>query len=434
MDTAGLRAFVAALRDRQHDPQLPPSRRAALMRLADALEFLVATLAMPALDGPGEHPAEPAGREAELAWQALRDEMPEALNAQLTAWLADASRLTARLSRRSRGEPAPQAYRTLGADFALPPTSGDRPAEPEHVYGAPGPVSARGPTPAVPPAKAAPPEPAPAADDVRFGASAASCVQPGREFIAEFVAYPAGALEQARALLASPHATLEVGASMPLQRGARLDVTLRGSAFVPADGESATQSFVWQGAPLKLAWALQTAAGTQGEALLRFDVAIDGIVVARVRLALEVAASAPADAPPARADETPMARSAFASYASADRLRVLDRVASIRLAAGIRVFLDCHDLHPGKAWQPQLEREIDGSDLFLLFWSAAAAQSGWVRWEYERALERLGDDRLQVHPLDNGVPPPRALAHLHLADAYMALRQAEQQTRAATAG
>ncbi|MGC4080365.1 MAG: toll/interleukin-1 receptor domain-containing protein [Rubrivivax sp.] len=411
MDTAGLLALVAALRDRQHDPRLPPERRAALMRLADALEFLVATLAMAALDGPGQHPAETASREAEHAWLALRDGMPDALNDQLRTWLADASRITARLSRRTRGEPAPAGYRTLGADFALPPAAGARPAAPEAAAAAGTP-----------------------ADDVRFGASAPSCVQPGREFVAEFVAYPAGALEQARALLAGPHATLEVGASTPLQRGARLDVTLRGSAFVPADGESATQSFVWQGQPLKLAWALQSAAGVAGEALLRFDVAIDGIVVARVRLALEVAAAAPADAPPARADETPMARSAFASYASADRLRVLDRVASIRLAAGIRVFLDCHDLHPGKAWQPQLEREIDGSDLFLLFWSAAAAQSGWVRWEYERALERLGDERLQVHPLDNGVPPPRALAHLHLADAYMALRQAEQQSRAAAAG
>lgn len=416
MDTAGLLAFVAAMRQRQHDPALPLERRAALMRLADALEFLLATLAMPALDGPRQHPAEAASREAEQAWLALRDGMPEALNTQLKTWLADASRITAKLSRRTRGEPAPEEYRTLGADFALQPSS----AAPDGASPAAAPETA-----------AAAPAPA---DDARFGASAPSRVAPGREFVAEFVAYPAGQQDAARALLSQPHTTLEVGASAPLQRGVRLDVTLRGSAFVPTDGESATQSFVWQGAPLKLAWALQAAAGTPGEALLRFDVAIDGIVVARVRLALEVAAAAPPDAPPARAEETPIAQRAFASYASADRLRVLDRVASIRLAAGIRVFLDCHDLHPGKAWQPQLEREIDGSDLFLLFWSAAAAQSGWVRWEYERALERLGDERLQVHPLDNGVPPPRALAHLHLADAYMALRQAEQQSRAATAG
>lgn len=413
MDTAELLALAAAIRSLEHDGRVLPARRAALMRLADALEFLAAMLALPRRDGPVAHPAEAAEREAGQAWQAAQAALPAGLRVRVSACLADAARAAAVLVRQGRGaEPRRQT--------APPPVAFDAP---DCAVEALPPVAA-----AAPPAEAAAPM-----DDARFGAGAPSVVKPGQEFVAEFVAYPAGALEQARALLARPHATLEVGASAPLQRGARLDVTLRGSAFVPADGESATQSFVWQGTPVKLGWAVQAAAETRGEALLRLDVALDGIVVARVRLAVEVAPQAPADAPPARAEETPMARSAFASYASADRLRVLDRVASIRLSAGIRVFLDCHDLHPGKAWQPQLEREIDGSDLFLLFWSAAAAQSGWVRWEYERALERLGDEHLQVHPLDNGVPPPRALAHLHLADAYMGLREAEQR-RSAPAG
>lgn len=406
MDTAEMLALAAAMRSLEHDGRMSPAKQAALMRLADALEFLAATLALPRRDGPGQHPAEAAEREAGQAWQSVQAVLPSGLRVRVSACLAEAARAAAVLAGHGRGaEPRRLA------------------APPADIFDAPACL-------AVPPPMARPA--AAPMDDARFGAGAPSVVKPGQEFVAEFVAYPAGALEQARALLARPHATLEVGASAPLQRGARLDVTLRGSAFVPADGESATQSFVWQGTPVKLGWAVQAAAETRGEALLRLDVALDGIVVARVRLAVEVAPQAPADAPPARAEETPMARSAFASYASADRLRVLDRVASIRLSAGIRVFLDCHDLHPGKAWQPQLEREIDGSDLFLLFWSAAAAQSGWVRWEYERALDRLGDEHLQVHPLDNGVPPPRALAHLHLADAYMGLREAEQR-RTATA-
>ncbi|WP_164962279.1 toll/interleukin-1 receptor domain-containing protein [Rubrivivax sp. JA1026] len=424
MDPAETTAIVAALRRLQDDLGQPLARRAALMRLADALEFLAATLALPAQGGPGAHPAQAAQRECSRAWQALQDTLPPPLQERVAAWLAAAARAAAVLAGHGRGaEPA----RRSPPPSAAPPMPSP---PPQFAYLATAPVFE------LPEAAAdrAPPEPAAPEtavpmDDARFGASAPAVVPPGREFIAEFVAYPAGAQEQARALLSRPHATLEVGAATPLQRGTRLDVEVRGSGFMPADGESARQSFVWQGTPVKLAWALQAADGAHGESLLRLDVAIDGIVVARVRLPIEVAAAAPAAPPPVQAEEAAIARRAFASYASADRLRVLDRVASIRLAAGIRVFLDCHDLHPGKAWQPQLEREIDASELFLLFWSAAAAKSGWVRWEYERAIERLGEQCLQIHPLDNGVAPPRALAHLHLGDPMMDLRQAEAQRR-----
>ncbi|WP_416462075.1 toll/interleukin-1 receptor domain-containing protein [Rubrivivax gelatinosus] len=424
-------AIVAALRSLQDDTGQPLARRAALMRLADALEFLAATLALPPQEGPGAHPAQAAQRECSRAWQALQGTLapplPSPLQQHVAAWLAAAAPAAAVLAGHGRG--AVPTKRSAPRSAPPPVTA----APPKTAYAAPAPAfelpEAAADLAAPPPA---PPETTVPMDDARFGASAPAVVPPGREFVAEFVAYPAGAQEQARALLSRPHATLEVGAATPLQRGTRLDVEVRGSAFVPADGESARQSFVWQGTPVKLAWALQAAAGSSGESLLRLDVAIDGIVVARVRLPIEVAAAAPAAAPPVRAEEAVIARRAFASYASADRLRVLDRVASIRLAAGIRVFLDCHDLHPGKAWQPQLEREIDASELFLLFWSAAAAQSGWVRWEYERAIERLGEQCLQIHPLDNGMAPPRALAHLHMADAYMGLRR-EEQLRAAAA-
>jgi hypothetical protein len=42
------------------------------------------------------------------------------------------------------------------------------------------------------------------------------------------------------------------------------------------------------------------------------------------------------------------AHSAFASYAAADRPRVLDRVAELVNVASIDVFVDCLSLHPGE--------------------------------------------------------------------------------------
>jgi hypothetical protein len=146
---------------------------------------------------------------------------------------------------------------------------------------------------------------------------------------------------------------------------------------------------------------------------------------------LEVSA-APRPAP-RRTARAALAKSAFASYSSKDRERVIDRVAAIRIAAKVDVFLDCHDLNPGEAWEPRLARAIDGCDTFLLFWSDAAAMSPWVQWEWRRALVKPGIEGMQFHPLANGVKPPRELAAIHLGDPYMDLRAAERVRRVTAA-
>ena len=109
---------------------------------------------------------------------------------------------------------------------------------------------------------------------------------------------------------------------------------------------------------------------------------------------------------------------------------MIDRVAAIRIAAKVDVFLDCHDLNPGDAWEAELARRIDDCDTFMLFWSDDAATSKWVRWEWKRALDRRGLEHMQFHPLENGVRPPPELRKIHLGDPYMALRAAERVRRA----
>ncbi|MDP3689106.1 MAG: toll/interleukin-1 receptor domain-containing protein, partial [Sulfurimicrobium sp.] len=117
------------------------------------------------------------------------------------------------------------------------------------------------------------------------------------------------------------------------------------------------------------------------------------------------------------------AKSAFVSYSSRDRLRVLDRVASIKISAGIDPFLDCLDLHPGEEWKPRLDDEIRRRDLFLVFWSKNASESKWVVWELDTALKEKDARAFQLHPLDPDVKPPEGLEELHVGDVIMWVRK-----------
>lgn len=116
----------------------------------------------------------------------------------------------------------------------------------------------------------------------------------------------------------------------------------------------------------------------------------DGVPVGRVRFQITVQ-SKPRRWPHAHrfcdGDDSIRFRSAFISYASADRGEVLPR-AQVLTAAGVSYFQDVLDLDPGERWRLEIYKRIDECDLFLLFWSKAAKESKWVRREAKRALER----------------------------------------------
>jgi len=121
-------------------------------------------------------------------------------------------------------------------------------------------------------------------------------------------------------------------------------------------------------------------------------------------------------------DEAHFYRQAFVSYATPDRREVLKRVQMLA-RLGIRCFQDVLDLEPGERWERALYRHIDESDLFLLFWSAAAKRSKWVLKEVRYALQRKGSDEfappeIMPVPLEGPPPvaPPQELAHLHFGD------------------
>jgi hypothetical protein len=275
------------------------------------------------------------------------------------------------------------------------------------------------PAPATP--VAAGPEPlAVAAEPVHLGASAPRQVKPGDEFTARFVAYTAGHEAEIRSTLAelSPRSVSHLNIkTCQWQPGTEFTVRLAARNLHVAPAE---QSLVWDGSKALVEFDVAVPdAAALGTTVLKFDVLIEGITVAMLRLDLEVARETSAEAAQASGSA---ARSAFASYSSQDRQRVLDRIDAMRIAAGLDIFLDCLSLKPSEQWKRRLDNEIRERDLFMLFWSAAAAQSQWVEWEWREALALKGLDAMQIQPLENGIRPPPELEALHFGSVAMYAR------------
>lgn len=155
---------------------------------------------------------------------------------------------------------------------------------------------------------------------------------------------------------------------------------------------------------------------------MKCDAMVEGVVVAPLRMDLEVCRNTRLRE--RSADFKPAARTAFASYASADRDVVGHRVSALEISAGIDIFQDCLSLRPGEEWKTKFSEEIRRRDLFLLFWSQSAAKSPWVEWEWTTAVEEKPSEALQLHPLE---PVEESLissrlAHLHFNDPRMIVR------------
>jgi len=112
-------------------------------------------------------------------------------------------------------------------------------------------------------------------------------------------------------------------------------------------------------------------------------------------------------------------QSAFISYASADRDKVVARIQGIQLARpDMELFFDVNSLRRGENWEQRLYREIASRDLFYLFWSRNAANSEWVQNELRYALEHKSQDYIEPIPLEDPetCPPPQSLMCKHFND------------------
>jgi hypothetical protein len=255
-------------------------------------------------------------------------------------------------------------------------------------------------------------------EEVYLGASAPKSVAPGSEYTARFAAYvesEKGRAEEQLSKGAKEKAVDLAAASCRWKTGVNVRVRLRGTDMIVDEPE---QTFVWSGAFNDLLFDVSVAEDAEPrEIVLKFDIFIDELRQARIRLDMTIGNSVSAHYREATA--TPI-KQAFASYASRDRQRVLDRVSAMKINSGIDIFQDCLSLHPDEEWKPRLENEIRKRDLFILFWSRHAKESPWVAWELQTAYEK-DPDSIQVQPLDpvDLAMPPQKLASRHFNDPAM---------------
>lgn len=116
-------------------------------------------------------------------------------------------------------------------------------------------------------------------------------------------------------------------------------------------------------------------------------------------------------------------KSAFASYASVNRMEVLSRIQGMKkIAPELDIFVDTFSLRSGQNWQEKLEQHVPTKDAFYLFWSYPASRSEWVEREWRLALSKRGLNYIDPVPLEepDHVPPPQELSALHFSDAYIA--------------
>lgn len=96
-------------------------------------------------------------------------------------------------------------------------------------------------------------------------------------------------------------------------------------------------------------------------------------------------------------------RKVFISYARKDEEFVLP-VAEILRAGGAKVFIDSQNIDYGEVWESVLLENLRSSDRILVFWSANASKSDWVRREYLSAVKE--GLRVIPVPLDRTPLPP----------------------------
>lgn len=148
--------------------------------------------------------------------------------------------------------------------------------------------------------------------------------------------------------------------------------------------------------------------------LLTFTV--EGIIIADVPLSIflgenTVPASNQANAV-AKAYEA-----IFCSYSHKDQ-HIVERAERAYKALGLDYLRDVISLKSGQDWSDELLTLITRADIFQLFWSAEAAQSQHVRFEWEHALQVAGWRANFIRPVYWEDPKPHIpdeLKHIHFA-------------------
>jgi hypothetical protein len=258
--------------------------------------------------------------------------------------------------------------------------------------------------------------------EVFLAAATPRVVVPGTDFVARFAAYVEKFRQQVSTIFAKEaprsEALLDLG-TCRWRVGTQVSVRLSARSLIVKPG---TQSFTWQGQYEMLRFDVEVPPDCRAtQAVLKFDIVIDGVIIATLRPEIEITRSPEAGrAMTVETTEIRSPRSAFASYATRDRRSVLGRVRSLQIHTGIDVFFDCLSIRPGEQWKREIVNQIRSREVFWLFWSRRARKSDWVEWEWRQALAAKSLRGIQPHPLEPSdvAPPPPELAELQFGTAY----------------
>ena len=239
---------------------------------------------------------------------------------------------------------------------------------------------------------------------------------------------------EAEALKQRPSAALigSVPLMLPVRTGDRLRVTFE-CGFGEVD--QPIRELTWHDEMARLTFLLNVPRDAAGHDLpLKFRVFINDALAGRLEGKLHVTHQDGEELPPDRlATEAVRFRKPFFSYASPDRVKMLE-VAQVYRLAGIDCWVDVLSLSPGQRWEKQLYRKIDECDAFLLFWSRHARNSEWVIREAEYVLERNRrlppEQQIEICPVIlEGPPivmPPDSLNEIHFNDPIRMIISAHQ--------
>lgn len=266
------------------------------------------------------------------------------------------------------------------------------------------------------PAVPAPPAPAPVTpDDVQFRGTAPETINPGEYFPVKIMMYREDDYQRADRESAAVADRTKSASSSVFQavKGQEFRIALQ-SPDIELDCE--TQNMRWNGKFAAADFEVYLPESYDRRQLrLRGRVYAGDAVLTDLKLILQISAAQPQNV----VCEKVRLRSAFISYASADRAKVVARIQGIQLACpDMDLFFDVESLRRGENWENRLYQEIAGRDLFYLFWSQNAASSEWVKKELQYALARKTVDYIEPIPLEGPevCPPPDSLMGKHFND------------------
>lgn len=259
---------------------------------------------------------------------------------------------------------------------------------------------------------------------VRLGVGLPDTVLEGQSFVARFVIYEKSKRNKVKKKLKleAPHSQQRLDLEdCELRKGARVTLALYCSS---AKCERNRIEFTWNGSYYIARFdLLANEKIPAGFLTLCFDLFVQGVLISNLRPEICVTGSDKTKSgtlPKISLHEEEFPKTAFASYAKADRHTVLSRIRSLQIFTDIDVFVDCLSIRPGDQWERELEREIEERDIFWLFWSRNAMRSRWVNWEWKTALSLKSIRAIQPHPLEATelAPPPEELSSLQFGSVF----------------